>query len=95
MVPVVVFPPATLPTNQLTVVLEEPVTVAVNCFGGSPARTLAELGETATVILGGGGGGGFEPEPEDVPPQRIWQTISKSVSSRVKRRMFYAELGTW
>jgi hypothetical protein len=66
-VPFVVFPPATPFTNQLTVVFDEPVTVAVNCFGGSPARTFAEPGETPTVMFGGGGG--FEPDPDDVPPQ--------------------------
>lgn len=47
MVPVDEFPPTTLSTDQLTDVLDVPVTVAVNCWE-PPTRTFAVDGEMET-----------------------------------------------
>lgn len=47
------FPPVTLFTCHATAVLVVPVTIAVNACE-LPARTLAELGDTTTLITGGG-----------------------------------------
>jgi len=48
-VPVAALPPVTPFTNQFTELFAEPVTVALNGCE-APNRTLAELGETATVM---------------------------------------------
>lgn len=66
MVPTEALPPATPLTDQLTVVLVLPVTVAVNCCD-SPVSIVAADGLTETVMAGGGGGGGgpaTEPPPQ-------------------------------
>ena len=47
-VPVVVFPPVTLFTCQVTAVLEDPVTVAVNCCV-AVVCTEADVGDTETL----------------------------------------------
>ena len=58
-VPTVELPPATPFTAQVTVVFEDPVTVALNCCV-LPSRTFALAGDTETVTEGGN-------EPPDVP----------------------------
>jgi hypothetical protein len=59
-VPVEAAPPVTLLTCQVTEVLAEPVTVAVNGWV-RPARTVTGFGATVTVMLAGGGVGGGVP----------------------------------
>ena len=56
MVPRVELPPEIEFTAQVTEVFGEPVTEAVNSYE-EPARTVAEEGETETVIEAPGGGG--------------------------------------
>jgi hypothetical protein len=53
MVPVAALPPAVPSTLQVTLEFEVPVTVAVNCCVWLVMTTLATLGETVTVTLGG------------------------------------------
>jgi hypothetical protein len=67
-VPVADAPPVTPFTCQVTLALEFPVTVAVNGCE-SPARTVAEFGETLTVTCGGGAPGFPDPDPAVRPAQ--------------------------
>ena len=48
-VPTLLFPPGIPSTDQLTAVLDESVSFALNCCIW-PAFTVAELGETATPV---------------------------------------------
>jgi hypothetical protein len=64
-VPVADAPPVTPFTCQVTLELEVPVTATVNGCE-SPARTVAEFGETLTVTFGGGGGAPGLPDPDPV-----------------------------
>ena len=61
-VPRALLPPAVPLTLQVTAVLEDPVTAAVNCCG-LPRSTFAEEGDTLTATTTGGG---WE---ELIPPQ--------------------------
>ena len=49
MVPVVLLPPATLSTSQVTLVLAVPATVATKALKTLPAETVAVAGETVTL----------------------------------------------
>jgi hypothetical protein len=69
-VPVDVAPPVTPFTCQVTGVLEEPVTVAVNVWVAL-ARTFAEFGVTLTATVGGGGGGGAPGLPPPGPTEPL------------------------
>jgi len=82
--PVEELPPGILLTDQVTVGLVDPVTVAVNCWE-LPVLTLAGLGETETWICWGAGCCGVVPEP--VPrtaahPARSRASIGKSFGHR-------------
>src|SRR5580658_639349 len=70
MVPSVALPFSMLSTLQVTSVVVDPVTVAVNCCVWVVAATAASCGETVTVTLGGGG-----TVCETLPPQLVRPTI--------------------
>ena len=61
-VPTDEFPPLIVSTDQVTLVLEAPLTVAVNCTVELVATSTEDLFNT--TLTGGGG----PPEEEDVPP---------------------------
>jgi hypothetical protein len=82
-VPIEELPPGILLTDQVTVELVDPVTVAVNCWE-LPVLILAGLGETETWICLGAGCCGV-PEPESrtaAHPARSGASTRKSVRNR-------------
>jgi len=78
MVPTVEFPPAMLLTFQATVVFEEFVTVAPNCWV-PPRKTVAFEGNTLMLMGGGGGGGLFSP----VTPQPAAHKLMRRNTGRL------------
>jgi hypothetical protein len=83
-VPVEELPPGILLTDQITVELVDPVTVAVNCWE-LPVLAVAGLGETETWICLGAGCWGVV--PESVPrtaahPARSSASTGKSFGNR-------------
>lgn len=84
MAPVEELPPGILLTDQVTVGLVEPVTVAVNCWE-LPVLTLAGLGETETWICLGAGCCGV-PEPEPVTPAHPARSSASTGKSFMNRR---------
>lgn len=81
-VPMLVDPPATWFTSQLTFPFEDPLTCAVNVWL-APARTLAEEGEIVTVMFGGGL---FPVDPEDALPQFTCDAAKTSKRVNIARR---------
>src|ERR1700722_3824038 len=80
MVPVEELPPGILLTDQVTVELVDPVTVAVNCWE-LPVLTLAGLGETEIWICLGAGCSGFVPEPGPVTPAHPARSSASTAST--------------
>jgi hypothetical protein len=83
-VPAVEFPPATPSTAHVTVLLDSPVTVAVNVCVLPRTRTLAEEGATVTVGLDGGGG--VVPFVVVDPTQLICANVTMASRSNGMRR---------
>jgi hypothetical protein len=84
-VPTLAFPPATELTLQLTLVLEEPVTFAVNC-SEFPSSTLPVEAETETVTDCGGDWVPLPPPPQPeirvmAPSTRVSTAIAPQGSS--------------
>ena len=82
--PTVALPSATPLTDQVTVMLEVPLTAAVNCSAGSPGRTFDAAGLTDTL-------GVEEAEPPDParaqPLPRDAREITTKQSAQFKRRV--------
>jgi hypothetical protein len=75
-VPIVLFPPATPPALQVTVVLVVPVTVAV-IVSVAPRNTVPLAAETLTLTVGGEGGGD-DADPRTPPPQPRLEIAARS-----------------
>src|ERR1700722_7659097 len=77
MVPTLAFPPARVSTSQLTAVLEEFCTVALNC-AVAPVTTVAAGAATCTVAAGGGseGAAALPPPPQDTRKGAMARTVS-------------------
>lgn len=93
-VPTFELPPATPFTLHVTEVLDDPVTVAVNCCV-LPSNTLALDGDTETVTEGGGGFDVPDVLDDELPPllQPVMATAA-ATSSVDSRAASFPEKGT-